>query len=232
MVFVLLLVIAVVAFGICQWAVGKHAAMMAKGARVNAPTAHTAAEVATLYLRHEGINDVEVVEHDSVVTDYYDAKRRRLFLRGNVARGTDLAAWAVALHEAAHALPQDDPSVGELFHRRTCIAFCRYWPMVTLLALGGLIIAGRLPPRMAILVGAAVMGGLAAWNLGTVSIEFAANRRLSKFLDRHLQRHAQAHDRLKELLFSMAIREVGDMLRSPRYFFLSALPGAGKARPG
>ena len=30
----------------------------------------------------------------------------------------------------------------------------------------------------------------------------------------------------------MAIREVGDILRSPRYFFLSALPGAGKSRPG
>jgi hypothetical protein len=50
-------------------------------------------------------------------------------------------------------------------------------------------------------------------------------------LDRHLARHEQARERLDELLFSMALREGSDVLRSPRYFFLSALPGSGTSRP-
>jgi uncharacterized protein len=68
-------------------------------------------------------------------------------------------------------------------------------------------------------------------NLGTLSVEFAANRRLRAFLERHLRQYPQAHERLNEVLFAMAVREVGDVLKSPRYFFLSALPGAGKSRP-
>ncbi|MBL9132718.1 MAG: zinc metallopeptidase [Verrucomicrobiaceae bacterium] len=233
MVFILLIVIAFAAFGISQWAAGRYMTMMGKGTRATAPTAHTGGEIAMLFLNTECVNDVQIVEHGGVVTDYFDAKRRRLFLRPEIARGTHLTAWATALHEAGHALHANDDGSGssEFFHRRTCIAFCRYAPMLAVFVVGGLLIAGRLPSRMAVFALAGVLGALVAWNLGTVSVEFAANRRVRAFLERHLEKHPQALDRLKELLFCMAIREVGDVLRSPRYFFLSALPGAGKSRP-
>jgi len=62
-------------------------------------------------------------------------------------------------------------------------------------------------------------------------VEFNANARLRRFLDKHLERHPEALDRLGAYLSRVATREVGDMLRSPRFFLLSGLPGSGKIRP-
>ncbi len=232
MVFVVLLILAVFAFGISQWALGRYASMMAKGSQVTSPTAHTGGEIALLFLESEGVLDVQIVEHNGVVTDYFDPVRRRLFLRHSTAQGTTLSDWAAALHEAAHALHTTAEGLAELKWRQSVIRMCRYIPVAVAMALIGLMIGRVFVPRVAILVLAAVFSLLVFLNLGTVMIEFAANRRLRAFLERHLQRHPQAHQRLGELLFCMAIREVGDILRSPRYFFLSALPGAGKSRPG
>lgn len=232
MVFIVLLVLAALAFGISQWAAGKYAAMMAKGSRVTSPTAYTGAEIALKFLESEGVMDVQVVEHNGVVTDYFDPVRRRLFLHCSTAQGTTLSTWATALHEAAHALQTGAEGLGELKWRQSVIRMCRYIPVAALVVIVGLMIGRVLVPRVAILAFAGVFGLLAFLNLGTVMIEFAANRRLRAFLENHLERHPQAHQRLNELLFCMAIREVGDVLRSPRYFFLSALPGAGKSRPG
>lgn len=232
MVFVVLLIIAVLAFGISQWALGRYASMMAKGSQVTSPTAHTGGEIALLFLESEGVMDVQIVEHNGVVTDYFDPVRRRLFLHRSTGQGTTLSAWAAALHEAAHALQTGSEGLGELKWRQSVIRMCRYIPVAAVMVLIGLMIGRVFVPRVAILVFAALFGLLAFMNIGSVMIEFAANRRLRDFMERHLQRHPQALERLRELLYCMAIREVGDILRSPRYFFLSALPGAGKSRPG
>jgi Zn-dependent membrane protease YugP len=230
MVLIILIVFAVLALMAGQWASGRYEAMMSKGARVVCPTAHNGAEIARLFLASEQMEDVQVVEHDSVVSDYFDRKRRRLFLRAETAQGTTLAAWAVALHEAAHA-GQDREGGSHLKNRQTCISTCRYLPMAVVFILVGLMLGRMLPAKLGLMAMLGVLGLLAAWNLGTLSVEFAANRRLSAFLENHLRKHPQALERLNELLFCMAIREVGDAMKSPRYFFLSALPGSGTARP-
>lgn len=204
--------------------------MMLKGSRVNAPTAHTGAEIALLFLKAEGVADVQVVEHNAVVTDYFDPIRRRLFLRRDVAAGTTLAAWATALHEAAHALQTGD-SLGEFKWRQSCIRMSRYLPTAAALLITGLMVFRVLVPKMAIFIAAGVFLLILLLNAGSVPIEINANKRLRPFLDAHLRKHDQARTRLDELLFCMAIREVGDLLSSPRYFFLSALPGTGKSRP-
>lgn len=204
--------------------------MMFKGFRVNAPTAHTGGEIALMFLKFEGVEDVQISEHNGVVTDYFDPTRRRLFLRKEVAQGTTLSAWAVALHEAAHAVQTGD-SLGELKWRQSCIRMSRYVPMAAVLLITALMVFRVLIPRMAMMAAAGVFLLVLLLNAGSVPIEMNANKRLRRFLDMHLARHEQAHARLEELLFCMAIREVGDVLRSPRYFFLSALPGTGKSRP-
>ncbi|MBK8090418.1 MAG: zinc metallopeptidase [Verrucomicrobiaceae bacterium] len=231
MVFLLIVVIAGLAFAASQWALGRYMTMMGKGSRVTSPTAHTGGEIALLFLQSEGVTDVQIVEHGGVVTDYFDPARRRLFLHRDIAQGTTLTAWATALHEAAHALHTDEEGLSEFKWRQSCIRMGRYLPVAALIAVGGLMVGRVMVPRIAILVFAAVFCLLVLLNVGTLPVEFAANRRLRDFLERHLAKHPQAHDRLRELLGVMAIREVGDVLRSPRYFFLSALPGAGSARP-
>lgn len=231
MLLILFIVLAAAAFFAAQWSAGRYQSMMEKGSRVTSPTAHTGAEIARLFLDFEGRSDVAIVEHNSVVSDYYDRKRKRLFLRTEAAQGTTLSAWATALHEAAHAVQDTDPEGGHVKNRQTCIAFCRYLPMVAMLVLGTMAVVRMMPMKMALMALAGVFTMLTAWNAGTVSVEFAANRQLRAFLDRHLARHEQARERLDELLSSMALREGSDVLRSPRYFFLSALPGSGTSRP-
>lgn len=230
MLFLLIAVALSLGLALAGWARTRHESMMLKGSRANAPTAHTGGEIALKFLKSEGVDDVQIVEHNAVVTDYFDPVRRRLFLRRDVAQGTTLSAWATALHEAAHAL-QTGETLGELKWRQSCIRMSRYVPTAAVFAIVGLMIARVLLPKYAILVAAGVVLLLLLLNLGSVPLEFNANKRLRGFLDEHLKNHPQAGGRLDELLFCMAIREVGDLLRSPRYFFLSALPGTGKMRP-
>jgi Zn-dependent membrane protease YugP len=70
-----------------------------------------------------------------------------------------------------------------------------------------------------------------ALNIGTLAVEFNANKRLFNWLDDRFARDEDTLYKLREILGSVAIREVGDILSSPRYFFLSALPGTSSARP-
>lgn len=230
MIFILIVAALFIGLAVARWAQARHASMMVKGFRASAPTAYTGGEIALMFLKSEGVDDVQIVEHNAVVTDYFDPTRRRLFLRREVAQGTTLSAWAISLHESAHALQTGD-TLGELKWRQSCIRMNRYVPTAAIFAIVGLMVARVLMPRYAIFVAAGVVLLLLLLNLGSVPLEFNANKRLRRFLDEHLQKHAQASTRLDELLFCMAIREVGDLLRSPRYFFLSALPGTGKMRP-
>lgn len=229
--FIILGVVLAACLFFAQWAAARHAAVMAKGSRVNAPTAHTGAEIALKFLKSEGVTDVQVAEHDALVSDYFDPARRCLFLRSGVAQGTTLAAWATALHEAAHALQTGD-ALGELKWRQSCIRMSRYLPTLIVIVTAALVMFRVLVPRMALFMAAGLFLVILLLNAGSVPIELNANKRLRRFLDEHLQQHAQAHARLEELLFGMAMREAGDFLRSPRYFFLSALPGTGRSRPG
>lgn len=227
---ILIGVVLFAALALARWASARYETTMMKGARVNAPTAHTGAEIALMFLKSEGVEDVQVVEHNAVVSDYFDPTRRRLFLRSESAQGTTLAAWATALHEAAHAL-QTGESLGELKWRQSCIRMSRYLPVAVVFLITGLMVFRVMVPRIAILVAAGIFLLILLLNAGSIPIEMNANKRLREFLDRHLRSHEQARSRLDELLFCMAIREAGDLLRSPRYFFLSALPGTGKSRP-
>ncbi len=227
-----LLIVAALFLGlaVARWAQARYESMILKGFRASAPTAYNGGEIALMFLKSEGVDDVQIVEHNAVVTDYFDPTRRRLFLRRDVAQGTTLSAWAIALHEAAHAL-QTGETLGELKWRQSCIRMSRYIPTAAFFAIVVLMVSRVLVPKIAILVAAGVITLLLLLNLGSVPLEFNANKRLRRFLDEYLKNHAQAGSRLDELLFCMAIREVGDLLRSPRYFFLSALPGTGKMRP-
>jgi Zn-dependent membrane protease YugP len=230
MFFLLIVASLFLGLAVARWAQARHESMMLKGFRASAPTAYTGSEIALMFLKSEGVDDVQIVEHNAVVTDYFDPTRRRLFLRRDVAQGTTLSAWAIALHEAAHAL-QTGETLGELKWRQSCIRMSRYIPVAAVFAIVGLMVARILVAKNAILVAAGVITLLLVLNLGSVPLEFNANKRLRRFLDTLLPKHPQAASRLDELLFCMAIREVGDALRSPRYFFFSALPGTSKLRP-
>lgn len=216
--------------GLCRWAAGRYEAMMQQGAREAAPTAHTGAEIAQLFLEHEEIADVEIVPHSGTVTNYFDPRRRRLFLHKEIATGTTMAAWTVALHEAAHATQTGD-ALGDLKWRQTVIKLSRYGPVFAALGAAMVTLFMKIPARFSLMGLLAVCVLFLLLNLGTLAVEFNANARLRRFLEKHLSSRPSALERLTAYLHRMATREVGDMISSPRYFFFSALPGSGTARP-
>lgn len=229
-----LLVIALILF-VLVLAATSHASRrfqtgMARGQRQRAPYANTGAQVAQLFLKSEGVHDVSIIPHQSLVTDYFDPRRRRLFLSRRVHDSDSLAAWAIALHEAAHALQARD-TPRDLHWRHACIRLSRYAPTLlglVVLALGFLKV---LPLRLGILIFAAACVVLFLLNAGTLAIEWNANLRLRRFLDDHLDAFPDSRQTLERLLPLVATRELGDLGRSPRFFFLSALPGTTKIRP-
>lgn len=228
----LVIVIAVIAisFYISRAAGQRFKQAMARAQNTKAPYAHSGAEIAKIFLEGEGINDVEVVSHQGVVTDYFDARRRRLFLSRRTEESTSLAAWAIALHEAAHATQTGD-TLGELKWRQSCIRMSRYLPTLFAIILAILTVLKVVNPRIALLIFGAVWAVIFLLNLGTLAIEWNANLRLRRFLDAHLADYPDARTQLDRLLGTVATRELGDQVDSPRFFFLSALPGTSKLRP-
>jgi Zn-dependent membrane protease YugP len=224
------ILLVIVCVGLCRWATGRYESMLARATNEQAPTAHTGAEVARLFLAFEGIADVEIVEHGGTVTNYFDPKRRRLFLSRDVAQGTTMAAWTLALHEAAHAAQTGD-ALGDLKWRHTVIKMARYGPVFAAIAAGMLMFFLKFPPRFALMALLAVCIIFLLLNVGTLAVEFNANARLRRFLEKHLSSRASAQERLEGYLNRAATREVGDLLQSPRYFLFSAMPGSGSNRP-
>jgi uncharacterized protein len=227
---VLIILLFALAFGASRYCLGRYETAIARGRRIKAPQTLTGEEIAIEFLKSEGIEDVQVAEHNGVVSDYYDPARKRLFLRREFKDGADLAAWAVALHEAAHAT-QTGETLDDLKWRRSCIKMTRYVPTLTGIISIALIFLKVLTPRYAILALAAMCVVVLLMNIGSLAVERNANLRLRRFLEAKLGSHSEAHEEIERLLSAVAMREVGDLIRSPRYFFFSALPGSSKVRP-
>ncbi len=223
------ILIFLITLAVCNWASGRYRSMIDEALREPGPTAHTGAEIAQLFLNYQGLDQVEIVDHDAVVSDYYDPSRKRLFLSRSVAQGTRMAHWAIALHEAAHATEEGD-GLRELKWRQTVIKLCRYAPTLALGIFLAAMVLLRFPARFAFIGLLAICLAVLLLNLGTLSVEFRANEQLSRFLDRHLARQPSARERLEFCLHRVATREVADLMASPKYFFLSAIPGTGTAR--
>lgn len=224
------IIVLLLVFGASRHALQRYESAIASGRRQQAPLPFTGEEIALEFLKDSGVTDVQVVEHNGVVTDYFDPARRRLFLRSDFKDGRHLAAWAVALHEAAHALQTGD-ALSELKWRRSCIKMTRYVPTLAVIFLVAFAFLKALPVRAALMGAVGASAVVLLLNIGTLAVERNANLRLRKFLNERLRQHPDAQDQIEAILSATGIREVGDLLRSPRYFFFSALPGTSKTRP-
>jgi hypothetical protein len=89
----------------------------------------------------------------------------------------------------------------------------------------------RFPPRFAMMALLAMCLVILLLNLGTMTTELKANAGVRRFLEKHLARWPAAQEKLHGYLHRAATREVGDMLRSPRFFLFSAMPGTSSSRP-
>jgi uncharacterized protein len=226
----ILLIVLLLAYGASRYALQRYEAAMAEGSRMRSPLSFTGGEIALEFLKDQGVTDVQLIEHEGLITDYFDPGRRRLFLRREFKDGQHLAAWAVALHEAGHAL-QTGESLTEFNWRRSCIKITRYLPTLAVIIAIGLKVVVRIPTLPLMIAVAATWALIMALNIGTLAIERNANLRLRRFIDDRLNAYPSAQEKIDQILKAVSIREVGDLIRSPRLFFFSALPGKRSTRP-
>lgn len=224
------ILLALAVFGVSKWALGRYESRMALGRRAPAPENLTGGQIAEEFLNAHGAEDVQIVPHDGIITNYFDPVRRRLFLNKETREGRTLAAWAQALHEAAHALQTGEDKDAFLW-RRTCIRLTRYIPMFAAFGAAAMTMFLKVPFRNTLIVFLAVCVLVLLMNLGTLAVEHNANARLRRWLEDRLSSSPTALERLEILIAAAALREVGDLVQSPRYFFLTALPGTSGPRP-
>jgi Zn-dependent membrane protease YugP len=228
--YLLILTVFALCFGAAKYAVARFETAMLRGRRMQAPEDKTGADIAAEFLASNEAGNVQIVRHNAIVSDYFDPGRRRLFLRSETHDGKDLAAWALALHEAAHAT-QIGEDLDALKWRRSSIAFTRYVPVLAGIVMVLLIALRRVQAKWALLGFLGVCGALLLMSMASLAIEFNANARVMKWLEQRLHRYPGTIDKIQQLLSGIATRELGDLFNSPRYFFLCALPGTGKSRP-
>lgn len=230
MVYFIFIVVFILGFGAARHTRAKFEDLIARGRRQPSPENKTGADIAAEFLAFHEASDVQILVHNSVISDYFDPRRRRLFLRRETYEGRDLASWAIALHEAAHATQTGDDKDAFKW-RQTCISLNRYAPVAAGAAAVALTVFLRRPGRFSLMFFIGICAIALLLNIGTLAIEFNANKRVMRWLEDRLERHPSAIDKLQQILSGVATREVGDLLQSPRYFFLSALPGSAKTRP-
>ena len=174
--------------------------------------------------------DVQIVEHTALVSDYFDPKRRTLFLNRSTMHGTDAGSWAVALHEAAHALQGGDARKA-LDWRLGNIRLARYAPTVVVATCFLLTFLKRLPFRSTLFICGALIALIMLLNVMSMPVEMNASQRAQAWLEEKLRRHPALLEVFTALLSQVAWRDTGAFLRSPMYCLHGLLPVGGKLRP-
>lgn len=221
---------ALLAIGIANFGRGKFDTAMKLGVRVPSPGGQTAAEVAREFLDAGEATDVRIVSHNALVTDYFDSRRRTLFLHPDVMNSASMAAWAVALHEAAHAM-QSTTMRAALEMRQNNIKLTRYVPALSAVVFALLGILKRPPFPIGLRIVAVIWFVVMLLNVLSLPIEFNASQRALAFLERKLRKTPGALEQFGRLLGGVAWRDTAAFLRSPLYCLFGALPVGGALRP-
>jgi Zn-dependent membrane protease YugP len=223
------IILLLLSIGIARYAMQRYEEAVKTGARHSMPGGQTAGEVAREFLDANDVSGVQVVEHTALVSDYYDPKRRTLFLSRATMHGTSAAAWAIALHEAAHAT-QEGESLKAFEWRLGNIKLSRYAPTVVGLACAVLMVLKRLPPSRALLVCGAFFALIMGLSVMSMPIEVNASQRAQAWIENKLRKHPALVELFTTLLGRVAWRDTGVLMKSPTYALSALMPVGGKLR--
>lgn len=224
------IILLVLAIGISRFALQRYEQGVMLGAKQTVPGALTAGEAARLFLDEHDASDVKIVEHNALVSDYFDSGRRVLFLNKTLMQGTDVASWSVVLHEAAHATQKGDEGKA-LGMRMGNIRLARYAPALIGIVALVFVVLKRLRPQHAIFVCGVAFFLIAMVNAMSMAVEYNASQRAMAWLERKLRRNSDTLELFRQILPRVAWRDTGALIRSPMYLLFGALPVGGKLRP-
>lgn len=147
----------------------------------------TGKEVAKMILDASDIKDVEIIEIDGELTDYYDSKKKVLALSKQNANSTSIASIGVASHECGHAI-QDKQGYTPNKIRNVIVHIYNISSklLVPILIIGFMFDFLFLIPKVAniiIISGIIVYGLTMLFNLITLPVEFNASNRAINILE-------------------------------------------------
>ena len=136
----------------------------------------TGAQAAAEVLKAHGVYGVRIEGVAGNLTDHYDPRGNVIRLSKNVHDSVSVAAVGIAAHEAGHAV-QYAKGYGPIKLRQSIIPVTRIGSSLSLpLIIAGMFFAGELG-NMLFLLGVALFGLAALFQLITLPVEFNASRR-------------------------------------------------------
>ncbi|MGB9562106.1 MAG: zinc metallopeptidase [bacterium] len=160
------------------YAQGKVQSTFSKYSKKRSARGVTGKEAATMILRSQGIDDVEVFRAGGVLSDHYNPLNKKLFLSEPVYSSDSLAALGVAAHEVGHAI-QDKFNYIPIKIRSVIV------PAVSLgsnLAIPLFIFGLILGIPYLVNLGIILFSGVVLFHFVTLPVEFDASRRALKAL--------------------------------------------------
>lgn len=170
---VLWLLVFLLPFLLVLWAQRRLSRAYARAAVVVSRSGLAGRQAAALILHAARIRDVRIVEVHGTLTDYYDPKSRTLALSRPNFAGSNLAALAIAAHEAGHAVQQRVGS-GLIDFRQFYVVVAQLGAPLAYVLAGVGLATGMAPVLMTSVALLAIVGSV---QLATLPIELDASQR-------------------------------------------------------
>lgn len=177
------------------------------------PVGLTGREVAEKMLRDNGINDVQVISVNGMLTDNYNPVNKTVNLSEGVFNNASVAAAAVAAHECGHAIQHAQGYVWLQMRSKLVpvVSFASNWVQWVLLA--GIILVNTFPQLL--LAGIALFALTTLFSFITLPVEInASNRALEWLQDNRItssENHPQAQEALRWAAYTYVIAALSSL---------------------
>lgn len=166
----------------------------------------TGKEIAEAMLRHYGINDVQVIPTQGMLTDHYNPATKTVALSEAVYATNSIAAAAVAAHECGHAV-QHATAYSMLQLRSRLVPIVNFSAMTQQwLLIGSFMLINTVPQLL--LITAIVFGVTALFSFITLPVEFDASRRALVWLNESGMARGEEYNGAKDALWWAAMTYV------------------------
>lgn len=167
-------------------------------------------DIAQTMLRDHGINDVQIVESQGMLSDHYNPLTRTVALSPEVFHGRSVASAAVAAHECGHAV-QHATAYRMLQLRSRLVPVVQFSAMAQQwLLLIAFLTLNTMPQIMLATIAAFAL--TTAFSFITLPVEFDASRRALVWLDRSGITRGTEHEGAKDALKWAALTYVSAAL--------------------
>jgi Zn-dependent membrane protease YugP len=160
------------------WASFRVKSTFNKYSQVRSRRGMTGAQAAYELMRRAGINDVEVVRSQGMLSDHYNPVTKKLALSEPVYDSTSVAALGVATHEAGHAI-QHARHYAPLWVRSALVPTANIGSSLGYIVM---VMGLMFQSTNMVVVGAVLFSAVLLFQVVTLPVEFDASRRAKQLV--------------------------------------------------